>query len=220
LVTIIKLYILFIAINFGWGMIATGILESNANFPIQDPLDLSYENGECDGLGEPACQFAQSCPVGNQVFDDNIHHKLCQVGIQNPLELTFDADPQSPDISGNILETSKTFRNVTSTDGTVYQILVEDVGNNATGVDSSTNILGSGFGGEFFSFLEDTGRIAGFGAKIFLDTFTGGFILDVLGTGIMGVAFPTEFLDGIKILIGIAIASYFGYLFIGKPLLE
>lgn len=166
----------------------------------------------------------QSCPLEGEDFNEAIHHKLCQVGIQTPDALQFDAQTQSPDVSSNAGDTDKIFRNYTQPDGSIYEVLVEDAqvnpNTNGTGIQSTPTGVGSGFGEEFFSFLDSSGRIIGFGAKIFLDTFTGGFILDVLGTGIVGVDFPTEFLDGIKILIGLAIASYFGYLFIGKPLIE
>lgn len=196
MVTIIKLYILFICINFGWGMLATGIVEASI------------------------AEGGQSCPAEGIDFNEAIHHKLCLVGIQAPDALQFDTGSQSPDVSNNPAETDKIFRNVTSPDGTsVYSVLVTD--GNRTGIATSEqDPLTKGFGGEFFSWLDSSGRILGFGAKIFFDTFTGGFILDVLGTGIVGVEFPTTFLDGIKILIGLAIASYFGYLFLGKPLIE
>jgi len=163
----------------------------------------------------------QGCPLEGEDFNEAIHHKLCQVGIQNPAELQYDAPTQSPDVSSELGDTDKIYREVTSNDGTIYKVLVPRSGN-VTGIqtDSLPDSLTAGFGDEFFSFLDSSGRVIGFGAKIFLDTFTGGFILDVLGTGIVGVDFPTEFLDGIKILIGLAIASYFGYLFIGKPLIE
>ena len=218
MVTIIKLYILFICINFGWGMLATGLVEASEGTVIPDPVDLAYKNGNCDGLGEPACQLTQGCPADGVDFNEAIHHKLCLVGIQTPDALQFDAKSQSPDIT-NTVTTGKVFRNVTSTDGTIYQVITSDSGNK-TGIDSSISTLTGGFGDEFFSFLDSSGRVIGFGAKLFLDTFTGGFILDVLGTGIVGVDFPPMFLDGIKILIGVAIASYFGYLFIGKPLID
>lgn len=170
----------------------------------------------------------QSCPAEGIDFNEAIHHKLCQVGIQTPDALQFDAQTQSPDVSSNVGDSDKIFRNYTSPTGSIYSVLVDDASPcndgggsaNCTGVQSTPTGVGSGFGEEFFSFLDSSGRIIGFGAKIFLDTFTGGFILDVLGTGIVGVEFPTAFLDGIKILIGLAIASYFGYLFIGKPLIE
>ena len=39
MVTIIKLYILFICLNFGWGMLATGVITANASVPINEPCD-------------------------------------------------------------------------------------------------------------------------------------------------------------------------------------
>lgn len=223
MVTIIKLYILFICINFGWGMLATGIVEANEGVVIPNPVDLAYIDSECDGFGEPVCQLTQACPADGEDFNETIHHKLCLVGIQTPDALQFDTAPQSPDVSANVGETDKIYRNVTSPDGnSIYSVLVPASSTNNTGIQSNSGqgSLTAGFGDEFFSFLDSSGRVIGFGAKIFLDTFTGGFILDVLGTGIVGVEFPLEFLDGIKILIGVAIASYFGYLFIGKPLID
>lgn len=192
-------------------MLATGIVEASLDTPLNPP---------CGGFGEDACIYPQSCPADGVDFNETIHHKLCLVGIQAPDALQFDTGSQSPDVSNNPAETDKIFRNVTSPDGTsVYSVLVTD-GNRSGIATSEQDPLTTGFGGEFFSWLDSSGRILGFGAKIFFDTFTGGFILDILGTGIVGVEFPTTFIDGIKILIGLAIASYFGYLFLGKPLIE
>jgi len=198
MVTIIKLYILFIAINVGWGMLATGVIQASA-----------VEGG-------------QTCPAIGEPFDDNIHHKLCEVGVKFPDELQYDTAQQAEGgINANqqLVEggAQTVVRNVTLPDGTIFEVLVDP--NNNTQTAGGTNEFLSGTF-EAFSFIDDIATGANFGASLFLDTFTGGFVLDVLGTDILGVSYPPIFLTGIKILIGISIASYFGFLILSKPLLD
>ena len=248
MVKIILLYVFFIGINFGWGMTATALVESNEGVTIPNPLDLAYVDGVCflaseplENVGEPACQITQGCPASGEAFDDEIHSKLCEVGIRFPDALQYDASPQSPDVcdSGftdgqpndpSCNTTTLIQRNVTMTDGSITTILVDD-GNQTqinpatTGTDPLVGIDGGFLGlgnifnlGESFSFITDISNAANFAGTLILNTFTGGFILDVLGTGIVGVQFPTEFLIGIKILIGLAVVSWFSYLIISKQL--
>jgi len=159
----------------------------------------------------------QGCPSDGVPFDEAIHHKLCEVGVQFPDALQYDTDTQSAGYRTNNLPVT---RIVNSTDGTIYSVIIPSDPNNKTGITSQGTGITAGFGSGFFDFIDDVSRTANFGATLFLDTFTGGFVLDVMGTGILGVSYPLEFLTGVKILIGIAIASYFGYLFLGKPLTE
>jgi hypothetical protein len=156
MVTIIKLYILFICINFGWGMLATGIVEASI------------------------AEGGQSCPAEGIDFDEAEHHKLCLVGIQAPDALQFDTGSQSPDVSNNPAETDKIFRNVTSPDGTsVYSVLVTDGNRTGIATNDGQDSLTAGFGSEFFSWLDSSGRIIGFGAKIFFDTSQQHFLTEL-----------------------------------------
>lgn len=235
MVKIILLYVFFIAINFGWGMVATALVESNIGVVIENPLDLAYVDGNCDGIGEPACQVTQGCPASGEAFDEAIHSKLCEVGISFPDALQYDAKPQSPDVcDSNIAGCNPTTnliqRNVTNTDGSLTTILVDP--SNATSINPASagtgddGIVGGFLGlgdvfasvGDSFSFIGEIVEAGEFAGSLILNTFTGGFILDVLGTGILGVQFPVEFLTGIKILIGLAVVSWFAYLIIGKQL--
>lgn len=226
MVKIILLYVFFIAINFGWGMTATALVESNEGIVIPNPLDLAYVDSECGGLGEPVCQLTQSCPAEDVPFDDEVHHKLCEVGIKFPEALEYDAKTQSPDVcdSNDVFCDGTTLlqRNVTDNNGNLIDVLIKD--DNSTAISSTesneSNIFSDFFGGvgETFSFVTDVVNAGNFAGTLLLNTFTGGFVLDVLGTGILGVDFPTEFLTGIKILVGLAVVSWFAYLILGKQI--
>jgi hypothetical protein len=243
LVKIILLYVFFIAINFGWGMVATALVTSNVDVTIDNPVDLAYVDGECFlaslpsvNVGDPDCQITQTCPAEGVAYDEAIHHKLCEVGISFPEALEYDAEPQSPDVcdsndplcsgSTNLIQ-----RNVTLASGEKRLVSVLIDSENATSINPantqdqdnpSNSFLGLGdvFAsvGEPFSFIGDIVNAGEFAGSLILNTFTGGFVLDVLGTGILGVQFPAEFLTGIKILIGLAVVSWFAYLIIGKQL--
>ncbi len=217
-------------------MVATALVESNIGVTINFPEDLAYVDGNCFlasdpfvNVGEPDCQITQSCPASGVAFDEAIHHKLCEVGISFPTALQYDASPQSPDVCDPQTNTPENpcnpttnliLRNVTNTDGSLTTILVDPT--NATTINpaDAEDFLGLGdiFAGvgDSLSFIGQIVEAGEFAGTLLLNTFTGGFVLDVLGTGILGVDFPTEFLTGIKILIGLAVVSWFAFLILGK----
>jgi len=159
-------------------------------------------------------------------FNEEIHSKLCEVGIRFPEAVKFDADPQSPDVCDGSLATctgttNLLQRNVTDKNGNLVDVLIAN--DNSTEINPSDADSSSFFDftsgiGESFSFVTQIVDAGNFAATLLLNTFTGGFVLDVLGTGILGVDFPVEFLTGIKILIGLAVVSWFAFLILGKQL--
>lgn len=227
------MYIIFIGLNLGWGTIATAVVESNEDDVINNPNDLAYQDGICfdsneplENVGEPVCQLAQGCPDFGEIFDPAQHHKGCAIGIQFPDALLYDADPQSPDdtsLGGGLMTRTVTCdRPVTTAgkcEGNLIDVLVAD--SNGTAIDSgevqSKNFFDDIFDGAtgLYSFVTDVVTAGQFAATIIFQTFTGGFILDVLGTGFVGVEFPKEFIVGFKVLLGMASVSWFYFLYKG-----